>query len=111
MFKNYFYLLRSIRELNKFILDTEILDCFSQEKNNLFFSIPTNDFPLRHLIISTNPNSPYIFIKNEHRKAKKNVVHFFPEVIHKRINNLTIAENDRIIKIQLENYNIYYSVR
>ncbi|MCB9260275.1 MAG: DUF814 domain-containing protein [Ignavibacteriales bacterium] len=111
MFKNYFYLLRSIRELNKFILDTEILDCFSQEKNNLFFSIPTNDFPLRHLIISTNPNSPYIFIKNEHHKAKKNVVHFFPEVIHKRINNLTIAENDRIIKIQLENYNIYYSVR
>jgi predicted ribosome quality control (RQC) complex YloA/Tae2 family protein len=111
MFKNYLYLLRTVHELNSALLGSEITDIYSQEKNLLFFKIPGNEFPDRHLIISTNPQSPYLLIKNRHHKAKKNVVDIFKGFLPFTISNIEIADNDRVLKINFGNNNIYFSAR
>ena len=110
MFKNYFYLRRSIYELNSVLSGTKITDIYSQAKNILFISIPSDEHPFRHLLISTNPHSPFLLVKYNHHKAKKNVVHFFSDIIDTRIRSLRIAETDRIINVEMENNNILLRV-
>ncbi|MFZ1290102.1 MAG: NFACT RNA binding domain-containing protein [Melioribacteraceae bacterium] len=111
MYRNYFYLLRSINDLIPDLLNSTITDIYSQEKDKLFLKIPNNNFPDRHLIISANPNSTFIVIKNSHFKAKKNVIQIFNSALFSKIENIEIAANERIVKFDLENSSIYFSIR
>jgi len=111
MFKNYFYLHRAVIELNEFLKECIIIDIFSQERNILFLKIPSISFPERHLLISVNPQSPYLLIKNDHRKAKRNVVHFFNESISESIVDLEMAAYDRLIKVNLKSSKLIISFR
>lgn len=110
MLRNYYYLNRTITELNEILSGARVDEIYSQEKNSLFLSIPTEGSPYRHLFISTNPSLPYLLIKDDHRKAKKNVIQLNvfnkPQVIQK----IEISKNDRLIRITLENLFIYFSV-
>ena len=90
MFKNYFYLTRSVKELNKEIANSRINEIFTQEKHKLYLQIPSKDYSNRHLIISANPGLPYLLIKNEHRKAKKNFINFFENFLPSTINSVEI---------------------
>ena len=110
MFKNYFYLLRSVNYLNSELSGARILDIYSQEKNNLFLHIPSEENPDRHLIISTNPQSPYLLIKNNLHKAKKNVVEFFTEYLPLNLHDIKIAIDDRFINFNFESDNLYFSI-
>ncbi len=111
MFSNYFYLLRSVHELNKKVCGLKIYDIFSQEKNTIFFSIPNNEYQYQHLLISNNPQSPFLQIKKEHRKAKKNAIQFFSKLQSSIIQKVEIASKDRVIKFTLDNGEIYFSIR
>ncbi|MCB0747450.1 MAG: DUF814 domain-containing protein [Ignavibacteriae bacterium] len=111
MYKNYFYLLRSINDLSHLLIGSTISDIYSQEKNVLFINISNNDFPNRHLTISANPQSPFILIKENHHKAKKNVAQFFNSVINSKIISIKISAPDRIIKIGLSNSTLYFTIR
>jgi len=111
MYKNYFYLLRSVYELNKKLNGEKIYDIYSQEKNILFIKIPSEEYPDRHLLISTNPQSSYMLIKNNHHKAKRNVVQFFNNHLPLIIKNIEIAKNDRLVKFNLDCGNLFFSIR
>lgn len=110
MFKNYFYLIRSVNELNYLLKGGKIYEIYSQEKNKLFIKMPSNDFPARHLILSVNPHNPYLLVKNNHQKAKKNVVQFFNDYLQLKLINIEIAVNDRIVKFNLDNCILYFLV-
>lgn len=110
MYKNYFYLLRAINDLIPLLVNCSITEIYTQEKNTLFFKIPTEEFPNRHLLISANPNSPYLIIKNNHNKAKKNVIEFFQELNFKKIISIGICDHDRIIKIGINNSNLFFTI-
>ena len=110
MFKNYFYLLRSVNHLNTILSGAKIFDVYSQEKNNLFLHIPSEEYPDRHLIISTNPHSPYLLIKNKHHKAKKNVVDFFTDYLPLKLYDIKIALDDRLINFNFDLHNLYFSI-
>ncbi|AFN75728.1 hypothetical protein MROS_2498 [Melioribacter roseus P3M-2] len=71
MFKNYLYLLRAVIELRELIIDHPAREIYTQEKDKLFISIPDYNYDNRHLIISTNPQMPYLLLRNNHSKAKK----------------------------------------
>ncbi len=111
MFKNYFFLLRSANELNSILKGSTIHDIFSQEKGVLFLDISINEKPFRHLIISANQNLPYIFIKNEHHKAKKNLIEFYKDYLPCKILSVSIATNDRIIKFETTLFSLYFILR
>jgi len=110
MLRNYYYLNRSVTELNKLLSDAIITEIFSQDKNVLLLSIPTGELPYRHLVISTDPSLPYLLIKKDHRKARKNVIEINSVLLPNTINNISIAANDRLIRIQLDNVTLYFSM-
>lgn len=110
MFKDYHFLNRCIIELNKEISGAKILEAYTQEKNKLYLAIPCDEHPFRHLIISTNPQSPYILIKSQHNKAKKNFTNFFEDVFPTNLKRLLIADDDRIIEFRLEKSSIVLKI-
>ncbi len=111
MYKNYFYLLRTVNDLYTELVSCKVAEIYTQEKNILFLKIPSKDLPNRHLLISANPNSPYLLIKENHNKAKKNVIEFFPNLNSKKILSIKICENDRIIKMEFDDYNLFFSIK
>jgi len=110
MLKNYYYLNRTITELNRTLAECEVTDIYSQQKNSLLLAIPTVNLPYRHLFISTNPGLPYLVIKDEHHKAKKNLIEFdlFPET--NKIEKFEIAKDDRIIKITFTDFELLFII-
>ena len=111
MYKNYFFLLRAAYELNTLLENKIIHDIFSQEKNVLFCDISNDKTPYQHLVISANQNLPYIFVKENHHKAKKNIAEFYQQFLPAKITSVSIATDDRIIKINTNKFNLYFFVR
>ncbi len=110
MLRNYYYLNRTVVELNRILLNSNVTEIYSQEKNSLLISIPTDENPYRHLYISTNPSLPYLIIKHDHRKAKKNIIQLNVLDRIEAISKIEISENDRLIRITLENLEIIFSI-
>lgn len=111
MFKNYFYLLRCIKELSGLIINNKIAEVYTQEKDKLFLRIPSADNHNYHMIISTNPQSPFITIKHEHFKAKKNVKIFFEDFTPDVLEKIEIAQGDRIVRFTLSESYLFFVVR
>ena len=103
MYKNYFYLFRSITRLSEIIQGKKIFEAFTQEKDKLFLRIPIGQNLDFHLIISVNPQQQFITYKEVHHKAKKNTINFFTELLPATISSIQIAENDRVILFELNN--------
>ena len=110
MLRNYYYLNRTIVELNKTLGNAKVVEIYSQEKNSLLLAIPTDSLPFRHLFISTNPSLPFLVIKDDHRKAKKNILQL--EVLSKveHIKRVEISNSDRLVRIVLENLELVFSI-
>ncbi len=111
MFNTYFYLNRAVVELNSILTSTKVYEAFTQNKNKLYFVIPSEEQPFRTLVISTDQNIPYLQIKKEHHKAKKNSPNFFVDHFPAVLKRFYIAENDRLIKIEFDRFSLFYSVR
>jgi predicted ribosome quality control (RQC) complex YloA/Tae2 family protein len=111
MFNNYLYLLRCVTELRELVANTSIKSIYTQEKNKLFFHIPLVDLLDNHLIVSVAAKNSYLSRKEIHYKSKKNVMDFFSNHIPDKIRSVSIAQDDRIIKIKLENSNLFFLIR
>ncbi|MHB8906907.1 MAG: NFACT RNA binding domain-containing protein [Melioribacteraceae bacterium] len=103
MYKNYFYLFRCVQQLEPFINGKQIVEVYTQEKDKLFLHLPLIGKPNFHLIVSTNLQQPYITIKNEHHKAKKNTINFFSEFLPSTIESIQIAIGDRVVQFVMNN--------
>ena len=99
MYKNYFFLNRIIIEANQELSGYTIINCFSQDKDKVVFELKKSD-QFRYLEISVNPGLPYITIKQNFHRAKKNTIDFFSEYLPAGEIRFRIADSDRIIKIR-----------
>ena len=110
MYKNYFFLNREIVELNKNYVGYNIVSIFSQYKNLLLIECQKNDEQV-FLEISTNPGDPYLHLRENFSRARKNTLDIFGEIPISSILSFEIAEYDRVIKIQTDKYSLYYPIR
>ncbi len=110
MFKNYFFLNRFIVEANEVIKNLEITSIFSQEKDRLIIELSGNGIQ-KFLEISVNPGFPFISLKNEFHRAKKNSVDFFDLAVSQKVISLEIARFDRVIRLNLDDSFIYFVIR
>lgn len=109
MFNNYLYLLRHSKELALDIIGLTFSEAYTQEKDQILFKISDDfNYPDRHLIFSTKPSSPTFYIKNEHKKAKKNVINFFTKFLPAKIIDIQFCKSDRILKIILSSSILYF---
>jgi len=111
MYKSYFYLLRASVELNSLLTNKSILECYTQEPDKLFIHILNDVFPFYCFIVSTNPNEFHFYVKEEHRKAKKNTINFFEEYLPQKIDSVKIAFGERIICIELKKGKLFILFR
>ncbi len=107
MLKSYFYIKRSLAELRPKLLSGKIFEIFTQEKDTVFFHVPDDSYGFAHLIISVNPQLSFLQYKKEFYKAKKNVTSFLNELLPLKIDDILIAEKDRIALILTEEIEIY----
>ncbi|MBA4310345.1 MAG: hypothetical protein C0425_08415 [Chlorobiaceae bacterium] len=110
MINNYFFLQRLIHELKPLIIDSEIIDFFSQEKDKIVFSLQKseNNFFLE---FDTTPNQPSLLFRDKFYRQKKNTISFFTEFIPQKIKNISIAKFERIIWIEGSTLNLFFIFR
>ncbi len=110
MFKNYFILNRIIIEFNEELTGFTISQIFSQEKDRLIFQC-TNGTDEKFLEISVNPGFPFISLKKNFNRAKKNTLDFFQDYLPAKILSFEIAKFDRVIRLNLSNASLYFIIR
>jgi hypothetical protein len=45
---------------------------------------------------------PFILVKDDHRKAKKNTINFWDEYLPADLRDVNIAKNERVIRFSLQ---------
>ena len=110
MFKNFFVLKRLVNELNNLARGAVIEIIFSQERNNLIIACSNMDAYF-YIEISAAVQNSYITLRNSYSRAKKNTIDFFNPLIKSRIKEISMSENDRIIKLDTSNGQLYFIIR
>jgi predicted ribosome quality control (RQC) complex YloA/Tae2 family protein len=110
MIKNYFYLNRLIVETGSILPGKKVFNIFTQEKDKLILEFGEDD-EVKFLEMYVNPGEPHINIRTSYSRAKKNTIDVFPEVRTQIISSIKIANDDRIIKIELDTSSLFYTIR
>ena len=110
MIKNYFFLNRFIFEASEQLKGSYLIEAFSQDKDKIILSFQRSDNDL-FLEISTNPGLPYINLRQNLHRAKKNTLSFFADHLPAKFVEMSIAKTDRVIRITLSNSKIFFAIR
>ncbi len=109
MYKNYFILNRIVLELNSALKGFTVTEIFSQEKDKLI--LKCGGELEKYIEISVNPGEPYLTLKDEYHRARKNSIDFFGVYLPLKISKFGISDHDRLVKIHFENASLYFAVR
>ena len=110
MIKNYFYLNRFVLEADKILTGKKVYNIFTQEKDKLILEFGEDD-AVKFLEMYVNPGQPHINIRKSYSRAKKNTIDVFPEARGQIISSIKIADDDRIIKIDLKDVTLFFTIR
>ncbi|MEQ8473563.1 MAG: NFACT RNA binding domain-containing protein [Marinoscillum sp.] len=101
MFHNYFFLKRLARSLNVSLVGLELLECFSQNKDELIcgFASPSKTIYLR---ANLSPQVGLIQISDDFKRAKRNSVDLFTDQIGKKVLKVFPFRFERSFFIELE---------
>ena len=66
---------------------------------------------MKFLEINVNPVQPHINIRTSYSRAKKNTIDVFSEAHGQIISSIKIADDDRIIKIDLNSAALFFTIR
>ncbi|MCX6166024.1 MAG: NFACT RNA binding domain-containing protein, partial [Ignavibacteriae bacterium] len=104
MLDNFFLLKEVSKFLKKEIIGYTIKEIFTQEKDKLVISLINPESSITKFIeFSSNDKIPYLLLKDEYNKAKKNVLNLLAGLYEQEISDVEIFNNDRIIKLTLTN--------
>lgn len=110
MFKNYFYLNRFTVDLSRLLNQFFLVEAFSQERDKIIFEFNKNGKKL-FVEICVNPGFPYINLRENFHRAKKNTLGFFENKLPAQFVEIFIAKSDRLIKISFNKLNVYFAIR
>ncbi|MBM2813374.1 MAG: hypothetical protein HW421_136 [Ignavibacteria bacterium] len=100
MLRHYFTLKKITEEL-ACIRDAVVIECFSQEKNTLLFTLFKDEKQL-WLHFSSDSQMTSLFLKENFARAKKNSLDLFPSLIGKNVLDVSIDDDDRIIRLRFD---------
>lgn len=110
MYKNYFFLNRFVLEANIALKDFVFSSIFTQERDKLIIHCRKSNVD-KFIEISVEPGTPYITLKEEFHRAKKNTTDFFSDYIPSKLHSIEISETDRVIKFVLDSGDIFFTIR
>lgn len=109
MYKSYYFLNRYVIELREILINKTVFEIFSQEKDKLIIHLKNGQDNFIEMNVSSK--DPYILLKRKFNRAKKNTIDFFHPFIGSIILDVSIASDDRIIKITTSVGNIFFTIR
>ncbi|HKB85491.1 MAG TPA: hypothetical protein VKD08_04925, partial [Ignavibacteriaceae bacterium] len=83
--------------MNASLRGSVITEIFSQEKDTLVLKCE-NDTE-GYIELSVNPGEPYITLRSDFHRARKNCIDFFEEYLPLKIIESEISDHDRLIRI------------
>ncbi|MEQ6166678.1 NFACT RNA binding domain-containing protein [Ekhidna sp. MALMAid0563] len=100
MFHNYFFLKRLAPDLGKKLKGQSLLECFSQNKDELILGFGGQD---RSFYIRANldPNVSLLSFPEDFARAGKNSVDLFSELLDKEVTSVSVFEFERSFQIKL----------
>ncbi len=108
MIRNYYTLLRVADEL-QFLIGAKLIECFSQEKNELILSF-FKDNSISHVQFSADTVYSTIYFKSIFHRARSNSVDLFSDLIGHELKKATIHENNRLIEFDFGNLKLIFIV-
>jgi len=101
MIKNYFYLNRFVIEAGKILPGKKVYNIFEFGEEDT----------VKFLEMYVNSGEPHINIRTSYSRAKKNTIDLFSEARRQIISSIKIADDDRIIKIDLNGAALFFTIR
>ncbi|MEP5614079.1 MAG: NFACT RNA binding domain-containing protein [Cyclobacteriaceae bacterium] len=101
MFSNYFYLKRLASALREKIIGFALVDCFSQNKDELIIGLASEseEFWIK---ASLDPNISIVSFPETVARARKNSVDLFPSLRGSKVDDCTVFTHDRSFEIVFE---------
>jgi len=101
MHRNYFLFESQVNSLNEKLQSSTISDCFTHRKDELVINLVSDeDFFLR---VGLNPQIPYLLLYKA-QIIKDPQIHFFKDIIGKKIEKIKIVPFNKIVFIHIENF-------
>lgn len=110
MIRNYFFLNRFVVECSPILAGSILNDIFSQNKDIIIIEF-SNTSESYFIEINTNPGKPYITLKNNFHRAKRNTISFFTDQLNTRLDSVSISDSDRIVRLTLPKGDLYFTIR
>jgi predicted ribosome quality control (RQC) complex YloA/Tae2 family protein len=110
MYKNYFFLNRFVLEANLTLKDFTFNSIFTQDKDRLIIQCRKGEIE-KIIELCVEPGRPYITLKDNFARAKKNTINFFDEFIPAKLFSVLISKTDRVIKFVLDRGEIFFTIR
>jgi predicted ribosome quality control (RQC) complex YloA/Tae2 family protein len=110
MIKNYFILNRFVVESANILNGKSISGIFTQEKNKIIIQFD-EDGEFNFLEMNVNPGEPYINLRKRYSRSKKNTINLFPYLVNKIIDSIDIAEDDRIVRLSIQDHFLFFMIR
>jgi len=101
MHLNFYFLKQLSSKLAKILIDFELIECFSQNKDELIFSF-LKDQEEFHLKAVLNRAFTCISFPAEFARARKNSVNLMPEIINRRVIQVKQYVNERCFSLIFE---------
>jgi len=98
MIANYYTLKAVVKEISPILESAEILEMFSQNKNELTISL-VSDNTNYSLVILIDPSKSCIYLSKHIKRAKNNAVTLFNNLVGQLISKISVHPTDRIIEI------------
>ncbi|XOV90887.1 MAG: NFACT RNA binding domain-containing protein [Bacteroidota bacterium] len=109
MFHNFFFLKRLAEALKPTIVGMKLCECFSQNKDELIlgFANQQKEFFIKASLL---PEICLLQFPNEFKKANKNYVDLYSEIIGQQVSDVWAFDYERSFKISLENTDLIFKM-
>lgn len=111
MYDNYLFLTRLTKEFNKLVLNTKLLDIFSQSKNELIIQFEKEDSEIISLIFNFNTLPPIFYHRQHFIKANRNVISVFRDYYGATVRDVIMDDFERNIKFVFDDFQIVFTYR
>ena len=102
MHNNYYFLRQLSIQLRKELVNTQLLECFSQSKDELILGFASENAQLHIRAILTSQFSALSF-PADFKRSNKNSINLFSELIGQKVLDVVQNLNERSFYLQLEN--------
>jgi len=107
MLKNYYTLNQLVKEFRS-LIGKVIVDAFTQSKNNLIIKFYDYEEQFQILQFSCLTNLEAIFLRRNFERSRANSTDIFPQIIGEKVADISLVENNRVIKMHLTEADLYF---